>query len=262
VGGEPGSGGASWFLPAGEEDGLREFFTAVEQADPPQTVAWALGRFEMGSARGHDAEALSDYLLALRALLDATSDAGEASLALRVAALCAEEGRRKGVQRRMEAAIALERFVMGGGPRIRDEADSPRELVAEVEGHVRALLRDVLCGYLDADLKGMADDILLEATGEPMAEIKARDLRHEAGAVEPATEAEPEWAEGEQDTSELEPVGWEPSLEARETPPRFAKAEAVQMEPGPTEHAQTELEGVTASADWGWGEPEDYSAPV
>ena len=50
------------------------------------------GRFEMGCERPHEAEALSDYLLGLRALLDATSEAGEASLALRVAALCAEEG--------------------------------------------------------------------------------------------------------------------------------------------------------------------------
>ena len=158
------SGGDAWYLPAGEEAGLSEFFAAVDAADPPRTVAWALARFEMGSARGKDAEALSDYLLALRALLDATSDAGEASLALRVAALCAEEGRRKLVQRRIEAAIGLERYVMGGAARVRSGDDSPRELVAEVEAHLRALLRDVLCGYLDADLKSVADDILLETT--------------------------------------------------------------------------------------------------
>src|SRR5918999_1693596 len=78
VGGDIG-GGEGWYLPAGEEEGLAEFFAAVDAADPPRTVAWALGRFEMGCARGKDAEALSDYLLALRALLDATSDAGEAS---------------------------------------------------------------------------------------------------------------------------------------------------------------------------------------
>jgi hypothetical protein len=211
-------------------------------------VAWALARFEMGSARGHDAEALSDYLLALRALLDATSDAGEASLALRVAALCAEEGRRKLVQRRIEAAVALERFVMGGGPRVRHEEDSPRELVAEVEGHLRALLRDVLCGYLEADLKGVADDILLETTPpapvstEPFMEIKARDLRKEAPPAPPPEPEtfEPELEAYEQDTSELEAVAAEPEEEP----------------------LQQELEGVTASADWGWGEPEDYSAPV
>jgi hypothetical protein len=221
LGGGDGVGMArSWVLGQGEEAAFREFFAAIDAAEPPRTVAWGLARFEMGCERAADAEALSDYLLALRALLDATSDAGEASLALRVAALCAEEGRRRALQQRVEAAIALERFVMGGGPRARHDAESPRELVAEVEGHLRALLRDVLCGYLDADLKGVADDILLETKPEPVvapepfAEIKARDLRTE-----------------EHDTSEIEAV-------------------------------QEALEGVTASADWGWDQPEDYSAPV
>jgi hypothetical protein len=234
IGGDIG-GGDVWYLPAGEEQGLAEFFAAVDAADPPRTVAWALGRFEMGCARGKDAEALSDYLLALRALLDATSDAGEASLALRVAALCAEEGRRKLVQRRIEAAIGLERYVMGGAARVRTGDDSPRELVAEVEAHLRALLRDVLCGYLDADLKSVADDILLETTPEPFMEIRARDLRAQAPAPPPpAPEPEPG---PEQDTSELSAI-----------------------EPEPAE--QAELEGVTASADWSWDDPEDYSAPV
>ena len=53
----------------------------------------------------------------------------------------------------------------------------------EIEGHLRALLRDVLCGYLDADLKSVADDILLESP-EPFA-IQARDMRVEP---EPSTE--------------------------------------------------------------------------
>ena len=247
--GAPVGSDPTWVLPCAEEDGLRDLFAAIEEAEPTQTVAWALTRFEMGSGRGHDSEALSDYLLALRALLDATSDAGEASLALRVAALCAEEGRRRLVQRRVEAAIALERFVMGGGPRVRHEEDSPRELVAEVEGHLRALLRDVLCGYLDADLKSVADDILLETEpqalgsaecaridpGEPFLEIHARDLRKE---TPPAPAFVPEREAYEQDTSELAPVAAEP------------------------EPAQAELEGVTASADWGWDDPADFSAPV
>ena len=56
---------------------------------------------------------------------------------------------------------------------------SARDLVAEVEGHLRALLRDVLCGYLEADLKSVADDILIETHGEPLGEIEARDMREE-----------------------------------------------------------------------------------
>jgi hypothetical protein len=245
VGGDVGDDGeAGWILPDGEEAGLSEFFAAVDAADPPRTVAWALARFEMGSARGKEAEALSDYLLALRALLDATSDAGEASLALRVAALCAEDGRRKLVQRRIEAAIGLERYVMGGATRVRSGDDSPRELVAEVEAHLRALLRDVLCGYLDADLKGVADDILLERTPEPFMEIRARDLRAQTPAPPeeaPRHEAPP--PQPDPDTSELPVVEAEP-------------------EPAPPPVRQQPLEGVTASADWAGDDPEDYSAPV
>jgi hypothetical protein len=213
LGGSSAAAAGGWLLRAGEEAGLREFFSATSAAEPPRTVAWALARFEMGCERRHDGDALSDYLLALRALLDATSDAGEASLALRVAALCAEEGSRRVMQRRVEAAVALERFVMGGGPRARHEAESPRELVAEVEGHLRALLRDVLCGYLDGDLRSVADDILLERGSEPFVEIKARDLRREPDPP------------GEQETSELDPV------------------EVPEQHP---------LEGVTQSEDWGW----------
>ena len=75
---------------------------------------------------------------------------------------------------------------MGGGPRTLAGAATRRvELVAEVEGHLRALLRDVLCGYLDSELKGVADDILLETNSEPFMEIEARDLRARAGAASP-----------------------------------------------------------------------------
>jgi hypothetical protein len=164
-----------------------------------------------------------------------------------VAALCAEEGRRKLVQRRIEAAIGLERYVMGGVARVRSGDEPPRELVAEAEAHLRALLRDVLCGYLDADLKGVADDILLEATSEPFMEIRARDLRarpaprrEEAAPEEPASAPEPD-----QDTSELPAVEVGPA-----------------SEPAPAPVRQPTLEGVTASADWAWDDPEDYSAPV
>jgi hypothetical protein len=241
-GGGPAAPAGDWFLPSGEEAGLREFFAAIDRADPPQHVAWARARFEMGCERGSDADALSDHLLGLRALLDATSDAGEASLALRVAALCAEEGRRRLVQRRVESAIALERFVMGGGPRSWPDGDSPTELVAEVEGHLRAMLRDVLCGYLDSDLKGVADDILLETNPEPFVEIEARDLR--VRAAPPPAEPPPPPAPPE---PEPEPV-------ANDSNQDTAEMEAIAVQP--------ELEGVTQSADWGFDDPEDYSAPV
>ena len=180
---------AGWILAAGDEQAFREFFAAIDGARPPDAVAWALDRFEMGCERAMEAQALSDYLLALRALLDATTAAGQASMAPRLAALCAEESARRDVQHRLEAALALERFVMGGATGVRLDDESPAELVDEAEDHLRALLRDVLCGYLDADLKGVADDILLESDSEPfmdgdtqdseVQEIEARDLRKE-----------------------------------------------------------------------------------
>jgi hypothetical protein len=277
IGGSSIGRGDGWLLAAGEEDVLREFVATLDASAPAGVIGWALCRFEMGCERSRDAEALSDYLLALRALLDATSDAGEASLALRVAALCAEEGQRRAVQRRIEAALGLERFVMGGMGRVPTE--SPGDLVAEVEAHVRALLRDVLCGYLDPDLKSVADDILLETSADPPGEISARDLRRARGR-EAEVQLEDDWAApgravaGEEaqppqdveleyeagadpDTSEIEPVGAEPRAEPppAEPPP----AEPPPAEPPPV---QQQLDGVTESADWGWGDAEDYSAPV
>ena len=103
--------GIPWILVEGEEAELVPFLDAV--AAPPRTgpVAWALSRFQMGAGRRLEAEALTDYLLALRALIDE----GDSSLALRVAVLCAEESERRRVQRRVELAQALERFVIGDG---------------------------------------------------------------------------------------------------------------------------------------------------
>ena len=262
MGGSGRGRGEGWTLREGEERALREFVAVLDGATRPGTIAWALERFEMGCDRARDSEALSDYLLALRSLLDATTDAGDASLALRVAALCAEEDRRRAVQRRVEAAVSLERILMGGGGQVPD--DSPSELVQEIEGHVRALLRDVLCGYLDADLKSVADDILIEPEAEPLeepeplGEIRARDLRKERTAAqepvevaeepaetviyetEPFLDYEPE--EEDYDTSELEPV-------------------AVTGEPEPPPE-QPQLDGVTPSDDWAYDEPEDYAGPA
>ncbi len=183
--------GAPWVLAEGEDADLREFLTAIDRGRPSGSIAWALSRFEMGCGRSREAEALSDYLLGLRALLERGSDLASSGLALRVAVLCAEEGKRRGVQRRVELAQALERFVMGDSP---DDdymdaigSDSPRTLVDEVERHLRALLRDVLCGYLDPDLRGISDDLLLE---QPQPAPRPEPASAPATAVAAATEIE------------------------------------------------------------------------
>ena len=50
-------------------------------------------------------------------------------------------------------------------------------LVAELSGHLRALLRDVLCGHLEPDLRGTADAILAEAVRDA---LRAADAEQEA----------------------------------------------------------------------------------
>ena len=144
---------------------------------------------------------------------------------------------------------------------------------------MRALLRDVLCGYLDPDLKIVADDILLESNEGPFPEIQARDLRSErfaaragarvraaaragvragagagarvragAGAGAASTSPEPM----------PEPAAVAAPLLLEEEEIDTSEMDRLQAE-GPH---QPHLEGVTPSDDWAYDDPEDYSAPV
>jgi hypothetical protein len=142
------------------EDELRAFCNLVARRTPRSgELAWALRRFELGCERPSAADALTDHLLALRALLEPEGPQS-GRLAGRVAALCAVEERRLEVTERVAHAASLERaFVTGLAP-----LDGGVEaLLAEISGHLRALLRDVLCGHLDADLRALADQLLAES---------------------------------------------------------------------------------------------------
>ena len=119
-------------------------------------LAWALARFEMGCERSSELEALSDHLLALRALLEPEGPAS-GLLAGRLAALCAVPEERAGLTRRVLRAIALERDVVTGAAVEHASCDA---LVAELAGHLRAVLRDVVCGHLPPDLVRCADSLL------------------------------------------------------------------------------------------------------
>jgi hypothetical protein len=60
----------------------------------------------------------------------------------------------------------------------------------EVSDHLRALLRDVICGHLTADLPGLADELLAAPDGA-LDEFEAEDeLLAEPASDEPA-QAEP-----------------------------------------------------------------------
>ena len=246
---------AALVLRAGERDELNRFLSIWSRAATRAgALEWAARRFEMGAARALDTEALTDYLLALRALLDGGDEVGRASLSLRLAALCAEESARRAMARRVESAFALERFVIGGG-----SADgyldtigceSPSDLVLELEGHLRALLRDVFCGYLDPNLKTVADDILL-ASSEPL-DIRAGDLRGEPSPDEVMTEPSPDEVFTEPSrnavTDEaLEEAGVTPSTDWAPDPP------STDWAPDPPS---------PSSSEWDFDDPQDYSAPV
>ena len=139
-----------------QEDELRAFCSLVSRRAPhANEVAWALSRFEMGCERPSDSEALSDYLLALRALLEPEGPSS-GLLAGRLAALCAEPERRAALAERVAHAVALERSIVAGNA----EIAGGDALVQAIGDHLRALLRDVICGHLDADLDRVADDLL------------------------------------------------------------------------------------------------------
>ncbi|MGH2962749.1 MAG: hypothetical protein ACRDL3_11250, partial [Solirubrobacterales bacterium] len=161
----------------------------VSPAGPGAAGAYAraVSRFEAGLERPALLEALSDYVLTLRYLLD--GGGADVGLPMRVAALCAEPRERPEVKAEVERALELERFLMRGElPHA--PGTTPLELVAGLEERVRALLRDVASGIRGADLRAAADEELLAdglSAGEGAAEL--RGATAEWGAVEPAPPA-------------------------------------------------------------------------
>jgi hypothetical protein len=138
-----------------DEDPLRAFCALVARRTPRAgELAWALRRFELGCERASALEALTDWLLAARALLGGE---GERSALRRLAAICAPAGERDALAARLQEAAALERGVVAGVVRAQPEVEA---LVEALGGHLRAVLRDVLCGHLDPALRGVADTIL------------------------------------------------------------------------------------------------------
>jgi hypothetical protein len=142
-----------------EEDELRAFCSLVARRTPRSgELAWALGRYGMACERTTPADALSDVLLALRALLEPEGPAS-GRLPGRVAALCAVPEDRAAMTERVAQCVALERAIIAGTVPRSPEVDG---LIGELLGHLRALLRDVLCGHLDADLRALADRLLVQ----------------------------------------------------------------------------------------------------
>jgi hypothetical protein len=169
----------AWSLRSEDEEELRQFVNAVRRVERRTRIAWALKRFETGLECTVPADGLTDFLLALRALLEAEDDRGKAALPVRVSALCAQREQRDHVQGEIEAAFALERLAINGSvgraDRKRLAKLAPLEVIASAERHLRALLHDLVCGYLSTDLKALADEILSADGQQPGSEVVAED---------------------------------------------------------------------------------------
>ena len=111
------------------EDELRAFCNLIARRTPRAgELAWALRRFELGCERTSAFEALTDHLLALRALLEPEGPQS-GRLAGRVAALCATPEQRLHVTERVAHAASLERSIIAG--------------VAPTDGGIEKLLAEV-----------------------------------------------------------------------------------------------------------------------
>jgi hypothetical protein len=152
-----------------QEDELRAFCSLVSRRAPHgNELAWALRRFELGCERAHPYEALSDHLLALRALLEPEGPSS-GLLAGRIAALCAMPENRVKLTERMTKAQKLERAIIAGTAAERTAAIA---IARDVADHLRALLRDVICGHLTPDLARLADELLAVPEHQPALETE------------------------------------------------------------------------------------------
>jgi hypothetical protein len=142
---------------AEQEDELRAFCNLVSRRAPHRNeLAWALRRYELGCEREDPYQALTDHLLALRVLLEPEGPSS-ALLAERLAALCATPQQHLAMTERIEQAQALERATIAGTA-ARDAAS--RALAGDIADHLRALLRDVICGHLAPNLVAVSDGLL------------------------------------------------------------------------------------------------------
>jgi hypothetical protein len=152
-----GRGGGLVTIAADQEDELRAFCNLVARRRPIDgQIAWALERFELGCERGDELIGFSDHLLALRAMLE-PEGVPSGRLPGRLAALCAVADERHKMAERVALAIDLETCLIAGLEPIPAGA---RTLTHEIEDHLRALLRDVICGHLPDGLTELADELI------------------------------------------------------------------------------------------------------
>jgi hypothetical protein len=196
-------------------------------------LARAISRFEAGLERNVVLEALNDYLLALRFVLEGGGPA-DLGLPIRVAALCAEPEQRSETKAIVDRAMALERELWSGEPAAVSEGGdgvpTAADTAAAIEDLTRAILRDAACGHLGGDLRSTADEILLAdglAVGEGEAEQRGGfeewdvpdedDAEEEEDGEEDQDDLEEEQDDGGEEV-EVAPAGFQPADEQPTSP--------------------------------------------
>jgi chemotaxis protein histidine kinase CheA len=216
---------------AEQEDELRAFCNLISRRAPHRNeLAWAMRRFELGCEREDPYQALTDHLLALRVLLEPEGPSS-GLLAERLAALCATPKQHMAMTERIDQAQALERATIAGTA-ARDAAG--QALAGDVADHLRALLRDVICGHLAPDLVAVSDELLDEAeeAAEKAAEQAAENAAEQAAenAAEQAAENAAEQAAEHAAEQATENAAEEVAEKAAEQATEKAAEEAAEKE--------------------------------
>jgi hypothetical protein len=214
------------------------------------TVGRALSRFEAGLERPALLEALSDYLLALRYLLDG-GGAADVGLPMRVAAICGEPAQRPEIKAQVERALALERTLMRGELPATGEQEGPLELVAEIEERARSILREAASGHLGSDLRAAADETLLAdglAVADGAVELRGATAEWDALEAPPAPHREASTREEETEMEEFASEGTTTVLMATETRTE-TKTESRQRETQPADWL-SEVDSRGDTLDW------------
>ena len=160
-GGSPTRTGEPLSVAPEQEDELRAFVALAARRMPRGgELAWALRRFDLACEREDATEALTDLLLALRALLEPEGPQS-GHLPRRLAALCAPAEERDALAARIVDAIGLEHSLVAG---LAPPASGVDEVTEDLTEHLRALLGDALCGHLETDLAGAAENLLARST--------------------------------------------------------------------------------------------------
>jgi hypothetical protein len=278
---------AEYWLEQDDREELIELFELIRVRPlGGGALRWALTRFEMGCEQQLASDGLSDHLLAIRALLDGGEN-GPAGLSNRVAVLCAEPAQRAKLAALVEQAFELERVLMrGDADGEHGSAASPDAIALGLERQLRAILRDMVCGYLAPDVRRIADELLMaESDLKPEPRVEARSTQPKRRRKQPRVEhwddvVAPEQLEPTEASEPPEPefVAESPRITRRKSDnvrrrvaglAKPARSEQPATRGGAAEQDTQEQVAVggfgwsPASEDWGFDDdPEDFSAAV